>query len=285
MAENNKGEITKPADIDWQQHLDHHFPNLGKVYISKDKMQEVNAKLTRRNRDIEITRASYNATFYDHFIQVIDTVGGNDRRKKVAWGLLSLLEAKLSEFSVLTDNDPVLFRQLKDQMEGLFWDNQAKYLDRVGELLSTVQLIKAFAPARPSSLKHHYIHKNGMIDNKGKDADLLLIRPDGQKVLIDILNVNLDHDRITDREGLRIVLTHRIEKKWKEKKFDEPLLHARYEQILIQPFIWIYDQGAIEQYRDLLADFVMPEALPLLMMQQGADPTGKIIYQCLPLGR
>ena len=285
MAENNKGEIAKPLDIDWQQHLDRQFPNLGKVYISKDKMQEVNAKLTRRNRDLEITRANYDATFYDHFIHVIDTVGGNDRRKKIAWGLLSLLEAKVSEFSDLTGNDPVLFRQLKDQMEGLFRDNQAKYLDRVGELLSTVQLIKAFDPARPSSLKHHYMQENGMIDNKGKDADLLLIRPDGQKVLIDILNVNLDHDRITDREGLRIVLTHRIEKKWKEKKFDEPQLHARYEQILIQPFIWVYDQDTIEQYRDLLAGFVMPQALPLLMMQQGADPTGKIVYQCLPLGR
>lgn len=40
-----------------------------------------------------------------------------------------------------------------------------------------------------------------MIDNKAKDADLLMLLPDGTKVLIAVLNVNLDYDRITDADG------------------------------------------------------------------------------------
>ena len=280
---NETNDDNKLVDIDWQSHLNYHYPNLAKLYFSKGKMHEINAKLTKRNLELEKHKNSYPASFYDHFIHVIDKKGINDRRKIIANGLLNFLEQQVIEFTSLTNGDPVLFEQLKSQMEDLFWDNDAKYLDRVGELLSTNYLIKKMMPARLSSLKHYFFLKNNEIDHKGPDADLCFIQPNGQKIIIDIFSINSDHQKIADENGLQTFFDYRINQKWISKKFDDPLLPDRYEEILIQPFLWLYDLPTIETYRTTLANLNNTKALPILILQQLSNADGKVFYKCVPM--
>jgi len=269
------------VDIDWQAYLNTYYPHLGKIFLSKNKAKEVNAKLTSRNRKLLETKEEYFTTLYDHLIRIIEPSAPNDRRTKIAHGLLGFFEAEVAAFEQLTSGAKVLFNQLKHQMEDLFWDNEAKYLDRVGELLSTVYLTRKFNPDRLSSLKHYYVFKNNKIDTKGKDADLCFIKTDGQLVLIDIYNINLKHEMIEDEAGLAKILTDRISKKWKEKKFDDPALATRYQQIYIQPFLWLYDLETIEKYTHILAGFQFPKSLPILSIRQRSDSNENVFYDCI----
>jgi hypothetical protein len=269
------------VNVDWKAYLNIHFPHLARIFLSKDYAVEMNAKLTSRNKKLQGTQADYFTTLYDHLIRIIEPTAPNDRRTKLARGLLHFLNDQVAAFDQLTSGDRVLFNQLKDQMEDLFRDNEARYLDRVGELLSTVHLIRKFAPARLSSLKHYYTLKNNKIDTKGKDADLCFIKPDGKLVMIDIYNINLNHELIEDEAGLNKILNDRITKKWKEKKFDDPGLTTRYEHIYVQPFLWLYDLDTIEKYNNVLSAFQRPEALPVLAMRQQSDNNENVFYDCV----
>lgn len=265
-------------NVDWKKYIDIHFPNIGKIYLEPAQMIEVNRKLAIRNLNVEKTKGSYDTTIYDHLILVIVPGVPMTRRKNIAWSLLHFLDQMVGEFIVLTNNDADLLRQLKKQMEDLFRDNNAQYLERVGELLSTIHLIKTLAPAKATSLKHYYEIKNGRIDTNGKDADLHLRDSTGKEFLIDIFNVNLDHELIETEDGLRKILTSRIRNKYLKKKFDNPVLHERYLVIKIQPFIWVYSHEKIREFRHVLAEFNMVESLPILMMEQSVNADGRIIY-------
>lgn len=269
------------VETDWQSYLNIHYPHLGGIFLTKDQAEEVNAKLTSRNRKLLEIKADYFTTVYDYFVRIINPSSPNDRLTKLARGILGFLNDQVAAFEQLTGNDEVLFNQLKDQMEDLFRDNEAKYLERVGELLSTVHLIGKFSLARLSSLKHYYMLKNNRIDTKGKDADLCFIQPNGQLVMIDIVNINLKHELIEDEDGLIKILTDRVLKKWQSKKFDDPTLASRYQQIYIQPFLWLYDLETIEKFNHVLSGFQLPESLPILAMRQRSDANGNLFYDCV----
>lgn len=243
-------------------------------------MAELNAKLTQRNRRLAIAPDKYATTIYDLLVRIISPNAPDDRQTKTAKAMLAYLEGKVAEFTNLTGGDPVLFKQLQAQMEDLFWDNDAKYLDRVGELSATVFLTNKLKPARLSSLKQYYILKNNQIDHKGKDADMCFIDSDGGLILIDIFNINLKHERIEDAEGLTKILNNRINEKWKQKKFDDQGLHQRYKTIKIQPFLWLYDWDKIETYLVTVKQITSLHALTILILRQRSDAKGNIIFDC-----
>ncbi|MDR6338148.1 hypothetical protein HNQ91_001170 [Filimonas zeae] len=278
MPEQDPDEI-EPIDIDWLSFLKDKYANLAKVYFSASNISEINTKLTKRLRKHALTKQNYNTNIYDFLVRIKEFPDSLERIVRVGKGLISFLDGQVNEFITLTNNNPELLRQLKEEMADMFWENEAKYLDRVGELVSTVFLIKEMAPARLHSFSHVYL-PDGTYKGDPPDADLCFEQPGRKPVLIEIRNINLNYERITSEEGLYNIIAGRITKKWAEKKFDSPGLNERYDKIWIQPFIWIYDQPTIERYTEALNSFTFANTLPLLSLQQAADSWGNIYYRC-----
>src|SRR5690606_12644009 len=135
---------------------------------------------------------------------------GSVREKQMSAGLLKSLNETVRQFIDLVDHDAGLVRQLKKHMKDLFQLNESRYLEKLGELYSTVFLIQQHKNFRLVSLEHKYELTDEVKKRDSKDTDILFRNEaTGGLILIDILNINLDYSKIENAEGLKKTLSKR----------------------------------------------------------------------------
>lgn len=282
MNKDIKSEEDESISINWKSHWDTHFPNIGSVYLTTSEMNAINKKLTLRNKNLlEKQPANYSPTIHDHLAKIINQNIGTEREQKIAGALLNIIDIGISEFKSLTSYNVDLFPQLKKQLKGMFHDNEAKYLEKIAELLASVYLIKNMPNVKLASLEEKFQLKNGLPDKSGKDADLLIQNQDsGETSLIDIVNIALEANRIETATGLENIIKDRIEKKWESKNFNDATLKDRYNNVQLQIFIWIYNIDIILKFKDVFLKFENNSILPFLFLVQYTDANGRIIFKC-----
>jgi len=266
-------------EIDWLAYLDIWFPNIRRVYVAPRDQRAINAKLRARLENIG-NDSNYQANFYDNLVRVIMPQMGTPREREVALKLLTFLDEEVGEFFNLVSNDNKLIEQLKRQLNNLFQINGDKYLDKVGEVASTIYLIKFLTSYTLTELEFKY--EKPTRGNDSKDVDLLFTSTtDGHKQIIDILNLNLDFEKIESKPSFKKLLDHRLSNKITDKAFASPHVKDLYSAAYIQPFVWIYDIDTILKYKSFLGGIQAEHVLPLLCLRQRSDSTGHLSYDCL----
>lgn len=265
--------IITAIDIDWSDYFNKLYPYIGSIYLSTTEMKRINESLTKRTEKlVTCLPSTYPTTIYDLLMRIVTPEIGSVREKQMSAGLLKSLNETVRQFIDLVNHDGELVRQLKKQMKDLFQLNESRYLEKLGELYSTVFLIQQHKNFRLVSLEHKYELTDEVKKRDSKDADILFRNEaTGGLILIDILNINLDYSKIENAEGLKKTLSKRIAGKIKSKRFDNPDLKRRYESVLIQPFVWIYDLDTIQKYQDVFQKFHGDVHTELLVMRQRSD--------------
>lgn len=185
------------------------------------------------------------------------------------------MDKLIEEFFVIVKNDANLVRQLAKQLKGLFLVYEDKYNNKIGELLSTINLVKKFASYQLESLEFKYENSS-----KGKDVDVLLKEKNsGGLILVEILNINPDEDKIGGEAELLLFLNARISKKIAAKKFE--LARKRFEDIRIQPFLWVYDFELVLKHKQTFESFEALDVLPVLCLRQRSTASGEITFDCI----
>ncbi|MBL6447625.1 hypothetical protein JMN32_15005 [Fulvivirga sp. 29W222] len=267
--------------IEWSSHLKIHYPALAEVYLNESAETKINRQFKERNNKLlSKPTTTYSTTFYDLFARVIDNRIGSARELKVAHSLLGQLNGEVQKLLDILSQNSISTNQLKGQMDGLFRLNDAKYLDKVGELLSTNYILENYDHFKLLQLEFKHERHLG---KRSKDSDLLLFdKTLNRKVLVDILNINLDHKKIESEEGLSEILSHRIENKAFDKRYTDAEVVQTFGKAVIQPFIWVYDWHTIVTYKEVLGNFSVYNSLPILLLRQRSDfQSQQIYYDCI----
>lgn len=269
-------------EVNWQAYLNIHFPNLAKVYLSERDMNEVNEQITARNDSLlRAGNGTLKTTFYDLFIRVLEPRIGTERERVSAKGLLSYLDKVVLEFFTLVQSDSILCSKLRKQLNGLFRANEDKYLDKVGELLSLVFLMKKYPHYELVALDYKFEKEGNRINKNSADADVFFRDSlNGETILIDIFNLNLDHRKIENEKLLDKLIVERLQTKYQNKRFDTAQVKTDYTKAYLQPFIWVYDLDTITQYHDYFSNFNFNGSLSILSLRQRSDVNGNLFYDC-----
>ena len=258
------------------------FPNIGSMYFTEREMKAVNKKLYERNERLLISKQQYPTCIYDLMTRIVHPGIGSLKEKKVAVGLLTSIDGAIGKLSELMLGDTFLLSQLKKQLIDLFNDNLAKYLEKIGELLASIHLIKSYPNYTLRSLEYKYERIIGKISSNGKDADLYFQGTDIENsILIDVVNISLDYKRIENDTGLETILSDRILSKIQTKRFDDKDVIKYYEKAIIQPFLWFFDWDTILQYKKSLKKTYFSNSLPILLKTQQTDASGNLSYLCI----
>jgi len=267
-------------EIEWSTYLKIHYPDLSKVYLNHNGEKRINKQLEKRNSQIlECLPENYSANFYDQFVRIINSEIGNKRERNVAESLLSQINTLVKELIIICKENKIPITKLKNQLSDLFGVNGAKYLDKVGELLSTIYLLRSNSNYRLLDLefKHEPYKKRN-----SKDSDLLIYDSSKKgKILIDIFNINLDYKKIENDAGLEKTLCYRIGDKHLKKGYNEPESIKSYKKAIIQPIVWIYDIETIIKYQNLFENFTIHGSLPILFLRQRSNEKRNVYYDCV----
>ena len=224
----------------------------------------------------------YEANFYDNLVRVIEPQMGTPREREVALKLLTFLNDQIGLFFNLVNNDEKLIRQLKGQLNNLFQVNGDKYLDKVGEIASTIYLIKTQTSYTLTALEFKY--EASIRGRDSKDVDVLFTsKSDGHSQIVDIFNLNLNFEKIENETLFGKLLDHRLSKKIKDKEFDSDYVKGQFRIACVQPFIWIYDIATTLKYKSFLGAIQSEHILPLLCLRQRSDNSGRLTYDCVPV--
>jgi hypothetical protein len=269
-------------EIDWNTYFDKLFPNIGSMYFTERQMKAVNKKLYERNEQLLITEKQYPTCIYDLMARIVHPGIGSLKEKAVAAGLLTSIDGAIGKLSELMLGDVFLLSQLKKQLKDLFNDNEAKYLEKIGELFASIHLIESYPNHTLKSFEYKYEKVDGKISNKGKDADLYFQGKNIENsILIDVVNISLDYRRIESNAGLETIISDRIRSKIKAKRFDEQDVVKHYGQAMVQPFLWVYDWGTILRFKSSLKKTYFSNSLPILILTQQSDASGNLSYKCI----
>ena len=269
-------------EIDWSTYFNKLFPNIGSMYFTEREMKAVNKKLDERNERLLISGERYPTCIYDLMARIVHPGIGSTREKAVAIGLLTTIEGAIGKLSELMLGNTFLLSQLKKQLKDLFYDNEAKYLEKIGELFASIHLIESYPSYTLRSLEYKYERINGKSSNKGKDADLYFQGTSIENsILIDVVNISLDYKRIENDVGLETILSDRIRSKIHAKRFDDNDVIKYYEKAMIQPFLWVFDWETILQFKKSLKKTYFSNSLPILLMTQQTDASGNLSYKCI----
>jgi len=269
-------------EIDWSTYFNKLFPNIGSMYFTEREMKAVNRKLYERNKRLLISEEQNPTCIYDLMARIVHPGIGSMREKAVAIGLLTSIDGAIGKLSELLLGDTFLLSQLKKQLKDLFNDNEAKYVEKIGELFASIHLIESYPSYTLRSLEYKYERINGKISNKGKDADLYFQGTNIENsILIDVVNISLDYKRIENDTGLETILSDRIRSKIQTKGFDDEDVIKYYEKAMIQPFLWVFDWDTILKYKNSLKKTYFSNSLPILLMTQQTDASGSLSYKCI----
>ncbi len=265
--------------INWKSYLDYHYPYISKVYLDDSDMDAVNLRIQKRNDTLNVEGHQYETTFYDLLVRVIHPEIGTSREKEVSLKILDFLNEQINAFMKLVGNNSELIKQLKKQLDNLFRVNGDKYLDKFGEIASTVFLMQKFGAENLNSLEYKF--EKEIRGKNSRDVDLVFSdKISKELILIEVFNVKLDYKRIMNEEGLLKILNDKLSKKRKEKGLDSDFLTGKYKYRLLQPFIWIFDIDTIFKYNDFLRTLNIENILPILCLRQRSDNEGRIYYDC-----
>ncbi|WP_057937863.1 hypothetical protein [Algoriphagus resistens] len=267
-------------EIQWSSYLKVHFPALSEIYLDTHAEKEINEQLVTRNSELlKVCPDKYTTTFYDLFVRIINTEIENDREQEISRSLLGQLNDNVERLNNILIQNKLSISQVKNYLDGLFRVNGEKYLDKVGELLSTNYILENNNNFKLLQLEYkHEPH----LGNKSKDSDLLIfdeVLKGG--ILVDILNVNLDHEKIEDEIGLTKILSHRIGNKYIDKRYHKIQINDSFKIGVIQPFIWVYDLCSILKYEEVFRNFTIYNSLPILLLRQKSNGQGQVYYDCI----
>lgn len=266
-------------EIDWNSYLKVHYPALATVYLNQSAQRKINVQLEERNKQIQKSHSNYSSNFYDQFVRVINMDIGSEKEQNVAKSLLSQIDDVVRQLIQICGKNDIPISKLKEQTKGLFQVNGDKYLDKVGEVLSTHYLLTNNPQYGLLDLEFKHEPQKG---KNSRDSDLKIHDASVNiDILIDILNVNLDYTKIEDEEKLTKILNHRIGKKHEKKGYNEVITIDSYGKACIQPFIWIYDLDTIQKYLKVLESFSVYNSLPILLLRQRSDDKGSKFYDCV----
>lgn len=277
------------VDVDWKLYLSILFPFLGAVYLSKTAMEDVNAKLALRNVNItkkielvENENVAVSTNFYDLMLRVIMPNDFSMGEYKMAHGILNCLNNSVGEYFKMVENDTALIGSIKKLLDGLFRVNGDKYLDKIGELQSIIYLMKSYGKHRLNSLEYKFERNGNYVLNDSKDADLFFVNElNGEKLLIDVLNINLDEKKIVSADLLAKLIKHRIDEKMTKKGFHSEYVKSNYGNVQLQPFMWIFDIEVIKKYKSVFSSFSSETVLPILCLRKREDVNQNISYDCV----
>ncbi len=267
-------------EIQWSSYLKVYFPALSEIYLDTPAEKEINEQLETRNSDLlKVCPDEHATTFYDLFVRIINTEIGNEREQEISRSLLGQFNDNVKKLNNILIQNKVSSSQLKNQLDGLFRVNGEKYLDKVGELLSTNYIFENNTNFKLQQLEYkHEPH----LGNKSKDSDLLIFDEVlNGNILVDILNVNLDHEKIEGEKGLSKILSHRIGNKYIDKRYHNLQIIESFKKTLIQPFIWVYDLDTIQKFKEVFRDFTIYNSLPILFLRQRSNGQGQVYYDCV----
>jgi len=262
-------------------HLKINFPFINKVFpfTKESEFSEILNGLANRDSKL-INGQRHETTFYDLLNFDVDSEIGTARERELSHKFLSLLNDSVKIFFELVNGDPTLIEQLKSQLNNLFRVNGYKYMDKIGELLSTNYLIKKYHDHKLIALEFEF--EKPIRPKNSKDTDLLF-RQNGtnNRCLIEIFNLNLDYEKIESEEGLAKLLNYRLGKKSREKHLDTDFVKKNFHQAVLQPFIWIFDINTINKYAEFWKRFRPKNTLPILCLRQRSDSNHKLYFDCV----
>lgn len=268
-------------EIDWLSYLKHWFPNIARVYVGPEEQKVINEKLRARLNTLE-SAFQYEVNFYDNFVRVIEPQMGTSREREVALKLLTFLNDQIGLFFNLVNNDEKLIQQLKAQLNNLFQVNGDKYLDKLGELACTIQLMKTQTSYILTALEFKY--ETSTKGKTSKNVDMLFTsKIDGHLLIIDIFNLSLDFKKIENEILFGKLLSYRLTRKIEEKAFDSDPVKNHFKFCCIQPFIWIFDIDTILKYKSFLENFKVEQVLPILCLRQRSTDTGNLLFDCVTI--
>lgn len=243
-------------------------------------MNAVNKVLNKRNKLLLLQPTSEcTTTIYDLLVRIIQPLIGNERERLIANELLSFLNKKVGELLELFGDNNLLINQLKSQMADLFRDNEARYLEKIGELLSTIHLIKSHPEYQILAIGYKHETVNGKREKDSKDTDILFEHSvNKQKILVDILNISLDFQKIENEDGLNVIIRDRIGRKREQKLYDDEIILSYFSETIIQPFIWIYNADTIFRYKNAFKNITDKNTYPILLLRQQSDNKGNLYY-------
>jgi hypothetical protein len=274
-----KSKFVPMEEIDWLAYLNHWFPHIGRVYLSQREQNLINSKLKKRFETLD-SGLQYQTNFYDNLVRVIQPQMGTPREREVSLKLLTFLNDQIGLFFNLVNNDDKLIKQFKGQLNNLFQINGDKYLDKVGEVASTLYLMKTLTLYTLTELEFKY--EKSLKGRYSKDVDLLFTSTtDGHIRIIDIFNLTLDFKKIKNETLLKKLLDHRLSEKINDKAFTSPHVKEHFREAYIQPFIWIFDMDTVFKYKPLLNTIHAEHVLPLLCLRQRTDRAGHLFYDCI----
>lgn len=250
----------------WQEQLRRFTPDLVDNYgLTRHQWHRVEEKLAQRNSALEPQlkkkkMAPTPTTIYD---LVVLALSGDDTAAR----FLAFVNDIASDLAQLLPQE--LIPSAREQTRNLFMDfstTKSAFREKIGELAAVVYILKQTG-GKPLQFEIK------LSDNSNKRIDLCLEMIDGKPIVVEILNIFVNDEKLSTDADLNDFLDGRISKKIKEKTGQSlPADKLPFPLLLI---LWFNNVFTIKQFSSAIIKRASGNELPACVLQQFMNIQGK----------